>query len=426
MISSIRRAFSSLRSQRWFRVVKGVLARYKQDGGSWLAAVITYYGFIAMIPLLLLGVALLGALVANDPAERLQWTVRLARAFPGLSDQIGPSLDAIAKRAAGAGALGVAGLAWAGTRAMEASSYALGVVFRRERGENTIKQKVRAFVSTISIGTAALAGIVVSSFVGGWEATPPVGYVTKTVGVLIAVAADVAVFLIAYRILTPKPGPSYRSIWPGALLAAGGWAALKLGGAWYVATQTRSAGGTYGTFAAVVALLALLFIAARVFLYGAELDAVLAEEREVDEEPEVRRVPMRDDGDRMEASTTDLVRQIAEDAATIVKGQVELAKKELVEAVTSRLTLAAAFGAAAVLGLLAVGFGGVAAVSVLRPLLGHWQAWVVVGASFLALGGAAVLGAWARVRRSSLLPETRRLLGSEQTTIRVPEVAKKS
>lgn len=426
MTPPLRRSLDRLRSERWFRVVKGVLARYKQDGGSWLAAVITYYGFIAMFPLLLLGAALLGALVANDPTERLEWTVRLARAFPGLSEQIGPSLDAIAERAAGVGTLGVVGLAWAGTRAMEASSYALGVVFRRQRGENTIKQKARAFASTILIGTAALAGIVISSFVGGWEVTPPLGYVTKTLGVLLAIGADVAVFLIAYRILTPKPGPRFASVWPGALLAAGGWAALKIAGAWYVAAQTRSAGGTYGTFAAVIALLALLFIAARIFLFGAELDAVLAEEGEANEEPEVMQMTMRNEGDQTEASTADLVKQIAEDAATIVKGQVELAKKELVEAVTSRLTLAAAFGAAAMLGLLAVAFGGVAGASALKPLLGEWGAWVAVGAGFLVLGVAAVLLARAKVRRSSLLPQTRRLLGGEEPTIRIPEVAKKS
>ena len=106
-----------------------------------------------------------------------------------------------------------------------------------------------------------------------------------------------------------------------------------------------------------------------------------------------------------ERSTLQLVRDIAGDTATLVRKEVELAKQEITEALTARIKGAAAFGAAAVFGLLAVIFLGVTAAVALDIVLVKWLAWLIVGGVFLLLAGGAALFGLRRMKRPPLAPE---------------------
>src|SRR5207247_10512709 len=92
---------------------------------------------------------------------------------------------------------------------------------------------------------------------------------------VVAYGLDVVLVLVSYRVLTAGWGPPFSKLWPGALLAAGGWTALKVAGAWYASRTVAHASQVYGTFGAVVGALTLLYLASRLFLYGAELHVVL-------------------------------------------------------------------------------------------------------------------------------------------------------
>lgn len=427
-MGTIARRASRLKDSRFISVTKATFKRYRSDGGSWLAVVLSYYGFLSLFPLILVGAGLIGIFVARDPAARLEWTIRLIRYFPGLGDEIGEGLAAVARRSTGAGIFGLVGLAWAGLRAMEAASYALGVVFRRPALESTIKQKLRALGSTGLIGSMALVGIGLSAAVGGVEVSSPYLYGVRAVGVVLSLAADFLVFLVAYRLLTPKPGPGFDRLWPGTLVAAGGWTVLKVVGSWYVAYATRSAGGTYGSFAAVVALLALLYLASRVFLYGAELNATLMEQdRSIDhraeqppkdpsardtEEEQMRTQPNEPIvvDEQSDAGAGTLIKTIAADAGVLIKKEVELAKREVIDAISARLGVVGALVAAGILALFGLVFLGAALASALSQVMPAWAARALVGAGFLAVGAVAVLFSRMRAAHLTGLPKTQQSL----------------
>src|ERR1700722_12054267 len=76
------------RRHRWAGLPLAVLYKFADDQGTYLAAQITYYGFVALFPLLLLLATLLGyALHDNQHLQRQVLDSALAQ-FPVIGDQI--------------------------------------------------------------------------------------------------------------------------------------------------------------------------------------------------------------------------------------------------------------------------------------------------------------------------------------------------
>src|SRR6266511_5110652 len=98
-------------------------------------------------------------------------------------------------------------------------------------------------------------------------------------------------------------------------------------------------------------------------------------------------------------STIGLVRAIATDTSTLVRKEVELARQELMAAVISRLVGAAAFGAAAVFGLLLVIFLALAAAAALDLIFVPWLSRLIVAGAFLLMAAGAALFAIRRLRK---------------------------
>jgi hypothetical protein len=108
-------------------------------------------------------------------------------------------------------------------------------------------------------------------------------------------------------------------------------------------------------------------------------------------------------------STLELVRSIVTDTSTLVRKEVELARQEIVEGVTSKLKGAGAMVAAAVLGLFVVGFLGLAAAYGLDLLVAPWLSRLIVAGAFLLVAAlAGALGMRAMKKRSLAPEETKR------------------
>jgi uncharacterized membrane protein YqgA involved in biofilm formation len=104
-------------------------------------------------------------------------------------------------------------------------------------------------------------------------------------------------------------------------------------------------------------------------------------------------------------STIGLVRAIATDTSTLVRKEVELARQELMAGVKSRVVGAAAFGAAAVLGLLIVIFLALAAAEALDLVFAPWLSRLIVAGAFLLMAAGAALFGLRRMKKPSLAPE---------------------
>jgi len=276
VIDAVRRVVERIKRNRVVSRVLEVNGRYGTDGGGYLSAAITYYGFLSLFPLILVALSAIGFVLAHDTHAQAEWASRLAGSVPGLGTLIGKNIGAVVDKRTGAGITGVLGLLWSGTALTNASGYALSRVYRRPEVQGFVKQKVWSVSATIGLGLVALAGVGVAGVVGGVHASSWLGAVLAVAAVIVSYALDVVLFLVSYRVLTAGWGPPLGTLWPGAVFAGGGWTALKVAGAWYASHTVANASEVYGTFGTVVGALALLYLASRVFLYGAELNVVLA------------------------------------------------------------------------------------------------------------------------------------------------------
>jgi len=79
------------RRHTWLGFPLGVIYKFVDDQGGYLAALITYYGFVSLFPLLLLLVSLLGFTLEDNPALQQALIGSALQQFP----IIGPQLQQI-------------------------------------------------------------------------------------------------------------------------------------------------------------------------------------------------------------------------------------------------------------------------------------------------------------------------------------------
>src|SRR3712207_3504146 len=89
-----------------------VLRKYADDGGGREAALITYYGFLSLFPLLLLGVAIVSRLLVGDPDLRHRLVVAIVP--PSLQSTVDTSVAALPTSPV-AFAVGMVGLLFSAT-----------------------------------------------------------------------------------------------------------------------------------------------------------------------------------------------------------------------------------------------------------------------------------------------------------------------
>ena len=105
-------------------------------------------------------------------------------------------------------------------------------------------------------------------------------------------------------------------------------------------------------------------------------------------------------------STAEVVKDLAANAQTIVRKELELAKLEIQEGVAKQAAAAGMFGAAGVLGLFVLGFAGVTGAIALEGVLDQrWLAWLIVTAIFLVIAIIVAIVGRSTVRKASVSPE---------------------
>lgn len=277
---------SSIKDHPVVRTALAVQKRYKADAADQLAAAIGFFGFLSLVPLLLLAVAAAGFIYA-DPADQARIALTLTEALPGFDATLGDSgadtgvaslVDTVVNNRGTFGLVGGVTLLLTGLRVVAAAMAATRVVFRGDVVSGW-RGWLKKLGSMVVLGVTALLAVAGSSLAGITPDAVP-RPVTIAIALLVTFIFDLLLFLTAYRILSTTTSMRVRQLVPGAVLAAIGWAALKTVGATYVGAQVDSANALYGALGGVIALLLLLYLAGRLYLYGAELSAVLVEHRE--------------------------------------------------------------------------------------------------------------------------------------------------
>jgi YihY family inner membrane protein len=250
-----------------------VVKKHGDDHAGKLAALIAYYAFFSLFPLLLLFVTVLGFALRSHPALQDRLVRSVVAQFPVLGDQIRANVHSL-RGSLLALVVGAGGALWAGIGVTLAVEDALNDLWAVAPGSRPgfWRARARGLLVLVVLGGAC---IIATGLAGVAASDRGHGVPEKTLELLSSAALDFAIFLLCFRLLI-STSPPWRSLVPGALTAAVSWVVLQAGGALYVTRTLRHASATYGAFAAVIGLLTWLYVGATVTLLAAQVNVVCA------------------------------------------------------------------------------------------------------------------------------------------------------
>lgn len=247
-----------------------VLYKYFDDSGGYLAALITYYGFLSFFPLLLLGSTILGIVLAGDPSAQKAVLDSALSQFP----VIGAQLRQPGRIGGGLAGLLVGGLGalYGGLGVAVAAQYAMNTAWTvpKNNRPNPIKARGRGVLLLGTVGVAILGTTVLSALGGG---AGPLGIGLRVLALIASVALNAAVFVLGFRVATARRLSS-RQVAPGALAAAVIWQLLQSFGATYVGHVVKNASATNGVFALVLGLIGFIYLASVAVVLCVEINVV--------------------------------------------------------------------------------------------------------------------------------------------------------
>ncbi|MFF8773040.1 YihY/virulence factor BrkB family protein [Kitasatospora sp. NPDC015120] len=253
-------------------VVFGVVKKYGDDRGGLLCALLTYYGFVALVPLLLLLSTVLGFVLHGHPGAQRAVVDSALADFPIIGDQLRQSTHSLQ----GSGlalVIGVLGLLYGALGVTQVLQHAMAEIWNVPgvRRPGYFPRLARGLLLFVVLGTGLVLTTAGAALVG-----TTLGGLPARIGALVVSALlNSALCLACFRVLTPHDVPT-RALWPGCLLAGPLFTALQAFGSLLVAHELRHAGQVYGFFATVIGLLSWLYLTAQVTVYAAETDVVLA------------------------------------------------------------------------------------------------------------------------------------------------------
>ncbi|MGI8491760.1 MAG: YihY/virulence factor BrkB family protein [Acidimicrobiales bacterium] len=246
--------------------------KYGDDRGGNLAALVAYYGFLSMFPLLLAVFTIATYALRGHPATIHSLTNHL-----GEVPVIGPSLSQIDNQSHPLGGsvlalvVGIVGLVLGAMGLAQSLQHVMnevwGVPGRERAGYATRLARSAGWYAAFGIGIVASTFVTSLSSVLDWGPAGPV------LSSLPAALINVAVFTLSFQILSPH-GVTWRMQWRGAVVAGLAWTVLTTVGVSLVTHQLKHASALYGTFGSIIGLIGFLYVAARGSIYGCEMNAV--------------------------------------------------------------------------------------------------------------------------------------------------------
>ena len=244
-----------------------VIYKYIDDQAGYLAALLAYYAFISLFPMLLLLTTVLGVVLAGRPEWRTQIYDSALAQFPLIGDQLSEPSQ-LSGGTAGV-VIGIVVALYGGLNVGQALQNAMETVWAVPKNlrPDPLRSRLRSLALLLVLGTAVVA---TTLLVGLGRFLGALGTVAVVVA---ALALNTGVCVVAFRVTTTR-ALTVREVLPGAVAAAVIWQLLQWFGTSYVQHVVASASVTNSVFAVVLGLIAFLYLVSTVLLICAEVNVV--------------------------------------------------------------------------------------------------------------------------------------------------------
>src|SRR5919201_295523 len=249
-----------------------VLAKFLQDRGPHLAAMVAYYALLSLVPFLFLAVSLLGLFGQISASSYL--IRELGHILPGQStaDLLRP-MHSIQRNAGAIGVIGLLGIVWASLGFYSALESALNIVFRVQN-RAFLHQKWVTFSLVMVSVVVLFASLLTTIAATGWVDRHAPHLIQLNIAAYLAtmVASSIGSFLFLMAIYRYLTNVELRrgDVWPGALVGAAlfqlSFQALPL----YLRFSDQLL--ALRAFGGLVILLVWLYLMANIIVLGAEIN----------------------------------------------------------------------------------------------------------------------------------------------------------
>jgi uncharacterized BrkB/YihY/UPF0761 family membrane protein len=211
--------------------------------------------------------------LANYPSVRHSLLNSTLSEFPVVGSTLGNNIHGLHRSSVIGLVIGVLALLWGSTGLAQSGLFSMSQVWNLPGPDrpNYVSRLGRSFGFLVVLGI----GIVITT---GLASFGTFGRHQIALGVLaevLAVIVNVATYFGAFRVLTPKAVNS-RKLVPGAILGGMLWTILQAVGGYLIGHDLKNDSVTYGVFAAVLGLVAWIYLGCELMIYSAELNTVLA------------------------------------------------------------------------------------------------------------------------------------------------------
>jgi membrane protein len=263
----------------WFDHVMRAQERYNDSKGDFYAAGITYFTVFAIFPLLMVGFAIAGFILARQPDLLADIEERIRSAVSGdVGQQLIDLMDSAIESRTSVGIIGLVAAAWAGLGWMANLREALSQMWGLFRHEppGFIRTKLSDLVAMVGLFAAIVVTIALTVLGSsdvmqrvleslGLQDVPGVGVALRVTSLVVSVV--IAWLLFTWIIARlPRESVSVRSsVWAGLMAAVGFEIFKQLGSIYLQAVVHGPAGATFGP---VLGLMVFAYITARLILFA--------------------------------------------------------------------------------------------------------------------------------------------------------------
>lgn len=272
----------------WFDRIMRAQGRYNDSKGDFYAAGITYFTIFALFPLLMVGFAAGGFVLASRPDLLATIEANIKSTVSGdLGHQLIKLMDSAIASRTSVGVIGLVTAAWAGLGWMANLREALSQMWGEQRGEppGFVRTKLSDLIALLSAFVAIIVTIALTALGNGsvmrrvidWIGVPDF----PALGTLLRVASLIVALGISWLLFTwiiarlPRESVSLRSAARAGLLAAVAFEVFKQVASIYLSSVLRGPAGA--TFGPILGLMVFAYVTARLILFATAWAATSAD-----------------------------------------------------------------------------------------------------------------------------------------------------
>lgn len=268
-----------------FRLLKETFKEWQEDKSSRLAAALAYYTVFSLAPLLIIVIAIAGAIFGEEAARG-----EIVSQIQGLVGQEGATVIEEAIQNADQPQISsiasifsiiflLIGASGVFAQLQESLNEIWNVKAQPKNGlAGLIRKRILSFSAVLGIGFLLLVSLVISAVLSGIsnyfsDLIPGVDFLWQILNFVVSFGVITLLFALMYKFL-PDVKIDWSDVWIGALITALLFTIGKFALGLYLGRG--SFGSTYGAAGSLVIILAWVYYSAQILFFGAEFTQVYA------------------------------------------------------------------------------------------------------------------------------------------------------